>query len=80
MFGRSIKDSDMVMLSRSVQGWYKYFDVKPDERASEVLCSAAIDLFNLGHLTEDELVAELISRYPGPAAVLVNSPTSASTH
>lgn len=80
MFVRSIRESDMEILSRSVQSWYKYFDVKPDAKASEVLCSAAIDLFHLGYITHDELVGGLISRYPGPAAILVNSPTSASTH
>lgn len=80
MFGRRIRETDMAMMSSSVQSWYKHFDIKPNERASEVLCSAAIDLFNEGHLTHDDLVEELIARYPGPEAVLVNSPTSASTH
>jgi hypothetical protein len=79
-FMRWLRDPDMAMLSRSVQTWYKHFDAKPDERASEVLCEAAIDLFHQGHNTQDELVTLLISRYPGPEAILINAPTSASVH
>ncbi|CAN7672337.1 hypothetical protein LJR258_005235 [Rhizobium sp. LjRoot258] len=79
MLVRRIRDNDMAMLSRSVQTWYKHYRATPNERASEMLCSAAISLFNQGHNTQEELTTLLIARYPGPTAVLINAPTSRST-
>ncbi|CCM78143.1 conserved hypothetical protein [Rhizobium mesoamericanum STM3625] len=78
MLVRRIRDSEMAMLSRSVQTWYRHYKAKPDERASEMLCSAVIDLFNKGHHTQEELTSILITRYPGPTAILTNAPTSSA--
>ncbi|EPE96824.1 hypothetical protein [Rhizobium grahamii] len=73
MIFRPILNAELALLSHSVQTWYKHFEAAPDLRASETLCSAAIDLFNQGHRTEEELTAILIERYPGLAAILVTS-------
>ncbi|MBB3317671.1 MULTISPECIES: hypothetical protein [unclassified Rhizobium] len=80
MIFRPILDAEMALLSRSVQTWYKHFQAAPDLRASETLCGAAIDLFNQGHRTQEELASILIERYPGLAATLVTSSTAITIH
>jgi len=64
MFVKPIDDVDFKMLSQSVQAWYRYYDRKPDPETSQVLCSAAIMLFNGGHQLRDEVAAILIARFP----------------
>ena len=80
MFVRSIRGTEMAMLSQSVQGWYKHYKAVPDEWGCELLCSAAIDLFNEGHETQEELTSLLIARYPGPAAMIIHARSSSAHH
>jgi len=75
MINRRIRDSEMAMLSQSVLNWYSHYRAAPDENASKILCSAAMDLFAQGHRTQEELTSLLISRFPGPPATLTDAPT-----
>ena len=68
------------MLSEAVQAWYRYYEVKPDEQASAVLCSAAIDLFHQGYHSADDIAIVLIGTYIGKLSTRINAPSSTSLH
>jgi len=80
MLVTSILEADLAVLSLSVQSWYRHYKAKPDDRTSEVICSAAVDLFNRGHRTQEELTGMLIARFPGVPVAHVNPPTSVAVH
>ncbi|MBW9116534.1 hypothetical protein JNB88_23150 [Rhizobium cauense] len=80
MLVTSILEADLAVLSLSVQSWYRHYKAKPDDRTSEVICSAAVDLFNRGHRTQEELTGMLIARFPGVPVAHVNAPTSVAVH
>ncbi len=64
MLLKPIDDSEFKMLSQSVQAWYRYYDIRPDPETSQVLCSAAITVFNAGHKSREEVTRLLIARFP----------------
>lgn len=68
----SVQETEWAVLSMSVQSWFRHYRAKPDDKTSEIICSAAIDLFNRGHRTQEELTSILIARFPliAPAAAL----------
>ncbi|MGO8112855.1 hypothetical protein AB9E26_36925, partial [Rhizobium leguminosarum] len=37
------------LLTEAVRTWYRHNRVTPTERETELLCSAAVDLFSQGH-------------------------------
>ncbi len=80
MLVTSILDADLDVLSLSVQSWYRHCKARPDDRTSQIICSAAVDLFNRGHRTQEELTSMLIARFPGTPIRSVNAPTSAAVH
>ena len=38
-------EPDIALLSKAVQHWYHFYEVPPDDRASDILCHAALDLY-----------------------------------
>ncbi|MBB3545511.1 MULTISPECIES: hypothetical protein [unclassified Rhizobium] len=80
MFVTGFLESDLAVLSQAVQSWYRHFKAKPDEKTSEVICSAAIVLFNQGHRTQEDLTRILIARFPNLAGSIANAPTSIAIH
>jgi hypothetical protein len=68
------------MMSEAVQAWYRFYEVRPDDRCSNVLCQAAIDLYQGGLRTVDDIATTLIGSYVGVYATRVNAPTSLSVH
>lgn len=64
---RQIETSDFMMLSQSVQSWYGFYNLEPTQQTSEVICSAAITLFNRGHQCHEDVTRILIARFPGAA-------------
>jgi len=80
MLVSSILEADLAVLSLSVQSWYRHYRAKPDDSTSEVICSAAVDLFNRGHRTQEELTRILIARFPGAPVTYVNAPTAGALH
>jgi len=73
-------DEHFRMMSEAVQAWYRYYEVDPDDQASQTLCAAAIALFNDGHRSLDDLSTMLIGTYVGRWSTRVNAPTSAAVH
>jgi hypothetical protein len=71
---------DFRCLSMAVVSWYRHFGVKASEQSSQVLCSAAIGLFNNGRTEIEDLAEGLIEMFPVPDLLKVNAPTSSSTH
>ncbi|AGS21427.1 hypothetical protein [Rhizobium etli] len=73
MLTTSVQETEWAVLSLSVQSWFRHYKAKPDDKTSEIICSAAIDLFNRGHRTQEELTSILIARFPlitpAPAAL-----------
>ena len=80
MLVSSILEADLAVLSLSVQSWYRHYRAKPDDRTSEVICSAAVDLFNRGHRTQEELTGMLIARFPLASVDIFIAPASPVVH
>ena len=74
------QDSEYRLTSEAVQTWYRFYEVSPDDRASHVLCTAAIDLYQHGYRTADDIATMLIGTYVGIWSTKVNASTSASVH
>jgi hypothetical protein len=68
------------LMSEAVQAWYRFYEVSPDDRASHVLCNAAIDLYNDGYRTVDDIATVLIGTYVGIWSTKINAATSTSVH
>lgn len=77
---RRHNDPGFRMMSEAVQAWYRFYEVSPDDRATEMLSSAAIDLYNEGYRSADEIATMLIGSYVGIWSTRVNAPTSAALH
>lgn len=74
------QDEHFRMLSEAVQAWYRYYEVEPDELASQTLSAAAIEFFKEGYRSLDHVTTMLIGTYVGKWSTRVNAPTSASLH
>jgi hypothetical protein len=73
-------EPDVAVLSEAVQRWYRYYEVSVDDTATETLCGAALELYNEGHRTVEEIATILIGTYVGISSTRVNAPTSQSVH
>ncbi|WP_312862106.1 hypothetical protein [Rhizobium sp. P32RR-XVIII] len=51
-----------------------------NDTRTQVLCSAAIDLYNDGHRTIEEIASRLIDTYNGPDTTRINAATSMAIH
>lgn len=74
--GADHDDYDTRLLSDAVRAWFDYYELGPDERAMERLCSAAIGLYDDGCRSLDHLATTLIGTYVGLWDTRVNSPSS----
>ncbi len=79
-YNRPIREADFNMLSRAVQAWYRHYGVLANDKCTQVLCSAAIDLYNDGHRTTEEIASLLIDTYNGPDTTTINTATSMAIH
>lgn len=77
---RPIRDADFKILSRAVQAWYRHYGASVNDTRTQVLCSAAIDLYNDGHRTIEEIASRLIDTYNGPDTTRINAATSIAIH
>ncbi|WP_018858705.1 hypothetical protein [Rhizobium sp. 42MFCr.1] len=73
-------EPDFRTMSEAVQAWHRHYGIIPNEQSTSVLCLAAIELYNEGYRSLDEIAAMLISTYVGQDATRVNAPTSAAVH
>jgi divalent metal cation (Fe/Co/Zn/Cd) transporter len=73
-------EPDFRTMSEAVQAWHRHYGIIPNEQSTSVLCLAAIELYNEGYRSLDEIAAMLISTYVGQEATRVNAPTSAAVH
>ncbi len=71
---------DHLIISQAVSQWYRYYNADWDDHASSFLCDAAIDLYNDGCSSADEMAAILIGTYVGIPATRVNAPSSSALH
>jgi hypothetical protein len=74
------KEPEFKTMSDAVQAWYRFCDLDPKDGLSNVLFQAAIDFYNEGHRSTDDIAAALIGTYVGIHATRVNAPTSAALH
>ncbi|MGO7601718.1 hypothetical protein ACC738_37770, partial [Rhizobium ruizarguesonis] len=56
------------VVSEAVRRWYEFYDVTPDNKASDVLCNAALNFSGDGYRTIDDIATLLIGTYPGLSA------------
>lgn len=73
-------DSEFRMMSEAVHAWHRFYKVSVDDQASEVLCNAAVDLYNQGYQTAGDIATVLIETYVGIPSTKINAPASASVH
>jgi len=73
-------DEDIQLISDAVQAWYRFYEISPDDTASETLCAAAIGLFNDGCRSSDDIATMLIGTFVGRWFTRANAPTSNSSH
>jgi hypothetical protein len=73
-------EPDFRAMAEAVQAWHRHYGIIPNEQSTSVLCLAAIELYNEGYRSLDEIAAMLISTYVGKEATRVNAPTSAAVH
>ncbi|MBY3043718.1 hypothetical protein [Rhizobium leguminosarum] len=73
-------ENDHLLMSKAVREWYRHYEVEWDDQASSFLCDAAIELYNEGCRSVEEMATVLIGTYVGLAATRVNAPTSSSVH
>jgi len=71
---------DHSVMSKAVREWYRQYGVKWDDQASSFLCDAAIELYDEGCRSADEMATILIGTYAGLAFTRVNVPSSQSVH
>ncbi|MBW9115625.1 hypothetical protein JNB88_18480 [Rhizobium cauense] len=74
------RNSSYRALSEAVSRWFEYYETEYDEAASETLCNAAVDLFNEGYRSTDDIASLLIGAYVGIWFTRINAPTSSAIH
>ncbi|MBY2909919.1 hypothetical protein [Rhizobium leguminosarum] len=79
-FNLSLQMDDVNVLSDAIRIWCRHNRAAPTEQSMQLLCSAAVDLYNQGHRTREELVTLLIMKFDSPHSLQVNAPTSTSHH
>lgn len=75
-----VSPQDRLIMSKAVREWYRHYNVAWDDQASSFLCDAAIELYNDGCRSVQEMATVLIGAYVGLAATRVNAPSSDSVH
>ncbi len=73
-------DAKAALITAAVKEWYDFYDVKPDDQASEALCNAALGFIRSGHETSDDVATLLIGLFVGKWSTRVNAPTSHAVH
>ena len=68
------------LVSEAVRNWFEYYNVTPDDSATEILGAAGIDLYNRGIVTVQAITSALIEAFVGRIAVHCNAPTSIAIH
>ncbi|EJC71248.1 hypothetical protein [Rhizobium leguminosarum] len=79
-FNLSPQIEDVNVLSDAIRTWYRHHHATPTEQSTQLLCSAAVDLYNQGHRTREELITLLIMKFDSPDSLKVNAPSSTSHH
>jgi hypothetical protein len=69
-----------LIVSKAIREWYRHYNVTWDDQASSFLCDAAIELYDDGCRSVQEMATILIGTYVGLAATRVNAPSSNSVH
>ncbi|RFB85492.1 hypothetical protein B5K08_26095 [Rhizobium leguminosarum bv. trifolii] len=72
--------ADYRIMSQAVREWYRHYGVEWDDQASSFLCDAAIELYDQGCRSVEEMSTTLIGTYVGLAATRINAPSSDSVH
>jgi len=75
-----VPEQDHLIMTGAVREWYRHYNAMWDDEASSVLCDAAIELYNEGCRSVEEMATVLIGTYVGVAATRVNAPTSDAIH
>ncbi|WP_087005160.1 hypothetical protein [Rhizobium sullae] len=78
--GASLKEKDLKVILKAVKTCGRHYHLTLNEEASQLLCSTALDLFNQGHRTQEELSSLLITKFSGTNSLRINAPTSSSSH
>ncbi|NEH46801.1 hypothetical protein [Rhizobium leguminosarum] len=79
-FNLSPQIEDVNVLSDAIRTWYRHHHATPTEQSTQLLCSAAVDLYNQGHRTREELITLLMMKFDSPDSLKVNAPSSTSHH
>ncbi len=75
-----VSDDSLGTISRAVTAWLRFYDVEPEDKVLDVLARVARDHYSEGYRTPDDLATYLIGTYLGRSSVMINAPTSNSSH
>jgi hypothetical protein len=75
-----MRSEDFEEVTVAINGWYRHFGLSASEHDTSILCSAALELFNHGRMTADDLSAGLLELFPVAELLKQNAPSSKSTH
>jgi len=75
-----VNDDSLGTISRAVTAWLRFYDVEPDDQVLDGLARAARDHYLEGYRTSDDLATYLIGTYVGRWSMMINAPTSNSSH
>lgn len=75
-----INDHYLATVSRAVTMWQVFYEVEPEDKVLDTLNRIARDHYLEGYRTSDDLATYLIGTYVGRWSMMVNAPTSNSSH
>lgn len=78
--GLESEEDLVLLLASAVDQWFRYYEVEHDHHVWDVLCNAAIDFYNDGYRSEDDLATLLIGTFVGVASTKINASSSATVH
>jgi hypothetical protein len=80
MIYRVLNRSDFEVMTIAINAWYRHFKLSANDRDTNILCAAALELFHLGNTQSEELAVGLLERFPSAELVKQNAVSSASVH
>jgi hypothetical protein len=71
---------DFREITAAIQCWYRHVGIAESDHNTNMLCSAALELFNDGRTKAEDLSAGLLELFPTAELVKQNAKSSRSIH
>jgi len=77
---KTVADDSAATISRAVTMWQIFYEVEPQDKVLDILVRAARDHYVERYRTPNDLATYLIGTYVGRWSMMINAPTSNSSH